>query len=102
MGNLTRVTRWKLKIVSIIYSFLISPILLLYDKIPSFIGHKVPKPKSDQMKRITKRDIVAFIIGLLFMGIMDVAFNWEETKTVFSKGFNDGYIEGNTRFKKGD
>jgi hypothetical protein len=52
------------------------------------------------MKRITKRDIVAFIIGVLFMGIMDVAFNWEETKTVFSKGFNDGFEDANKQFQK--
>jgi len=97
MGNLTKGTVME---VENLFNNIFFPYFTYSFIIPILIGHKVPKPKSDQMKRITKRDIVAFITGVLFMGIMDVAFNWEETKTVFSKGFNDGFEDANKQFQK--
>lgn len=42
------------------------------------------------MKKITKREIIAFILGFLAFFLLDTALNWEEAKEAMRKGFEDG------------
>ncbi|MGZ2368600.1 hypothetical protein ACXR6G_02290 [Ancylomarina sp. YFZ004] len=39
-------------------------------------------------KRITKRDILFFILGLLTMYAIEVATNWNAHKKAFMEGYN--------------
>ncbi|SDC90935.1 hypothetical protein SAMN04488104_100927 [Algoriphagus faecimaris] len=42
------------------------------------------------MKKITKREIIAFILGLFTFIVLDTALNWEEAKEAMRKGYEDG------------
>lgn len=42
------------------------------------------------MKRITKRDVLFFFIGIATFLILDSIYNWEETLEAFRKGNQDG------------
>lgn len=42
------------------------------------------------MKKITKREIIAFILGLFTFIIIDTALNWEEAKAAIRKGYESG------------
>jgi hypothetical protein len=46
------------------------------------------------MKNITKREIIAFILGLFSFIVLDTALNWEEAKEAMRKGYEDGYKSG--------
>ena len=48
------------------------------------------------MKKITKREIIAFFIGIVFCFIIDMIFNWNENINDFKKGFKDGYNDVKT------
>ena len=40
------------------------------------------------MKNITKRDVKAFLLGVLFLFALDVIFDWKENKEAFWNGYN--------------
>ncbi|MFO7828098.1 MAG: hypothetical protein R6V23_05715 [Bacteroidales bacterium] len=42
------------------------------------------------MKRITKRDIIAFLLGILFTFLLDVILDWDAHVKAFKKGWHDG------------
>lgn len=42
------------------------------------------------MKKITKREIIAFILVLFAFIILDTALNWDEAKEAMRKGYEDG------------
>lgn len=50
------------------------------------------------MKKLTKRDVFFFIMGLATLIFLDVILNWTETLEVFEKGFKDGYEAGKSSF----
>jgi len=37
---------------------------------------------------ITKRDVKAFFLGILFMLLLDIIFDWEGVKREFKEGYN--------------
>jgi len=41
------------------------------------------------MKKITKRDIIAFILGILFTFLLDVLLNWEGHVKAFNEGLKN-------------
>ena len=41
------------------------------------------------MKKITKREIIAFILGLLTFLTLDTALNWNEAKEAFWEGYEE-------------
>ena len=41
------------------------------------------------MKKITKRDIGFFVLGLLFCFLLDLVLNWKESVQAFKDGYND-------------
>lgn len=41
--------------------------------------------------KITKRDILFFIIGVLTMFVFESVYDWQGTKAAIKKGWNDGY-----------
>ncbi|WP_286941753.1 MULTISPECIES: hypothetical protein [unclassified Algoriphagus] len=43
------------------------------------------------MRKITKREIIAFVLGLFTFLIIDTALNWEEAKAAIRKGYERGY-----------
>jgi len=40
--------------------------------------------------KITSRDIKFFLLGVLFMVALDMAFNWNQSIEAFKRGYNDG------------
>jgi hypothetical protein len=40
--------------------------------------------------KITKRDIRVFVLGMLAFFAFESIYNWEETKSEFLRGWNDG------------
>jgi hypothetical protein len=42
------------------------------------------------MKNLTKRDVLFFVAGLLFVLIIEMICNWNDFKQGFLKGYNDG------------
>lgn len=46
------------------------------------------------MKRITKRDVAFFFMGLVAFFIIDSLVNWNETGAAFKKGYYDGRKSG--------
>ncbi len=40
------------------------------------------------MKKITKRDIVFFVLGLLAMLLIDILVDWEGSVQAFKDGYN--------------
>jgi len=40
----------------------------------------------DKMKKITKREIIAFILGILFSLLLEVIFNWDAHVKAFKEG----------------
>ena len=43
------------------------------------------------MKEITKRDITAFLLGVLFIFLLDIVWNWRAAKDAWVEGFEKGY-----------
>ncbi len=43
------------------------------------------------MKRITKRDVIVFILGFLTFWLINIITDWQGFKDSFKKGFNEGY-----------
>jgi hypothetical protein len=43
------------------------------------------------MKKITKRDLSFFLLGILSLFLIDAIYDWEGTVNAFINGFNDGY-----------
>lgn len=41
------------------------------------------------MKKITKRDILFFISGMLLMLVIEAIYDWDSAKQSFMKGLND-------------
>lgn len=50
-----------------------------------------------EMKKITKRDVAAFFLGMLFLFFLDTVLNWEDAKNAFAKGYQNGF---NSTIKK--
>ncbi len=48
------------------------------------------------MKKITKREIIAFLLGIIFCFIINMMFNWKENVSDFKKGFTEGYNSAKT------
>jgi hypothetical protein len=46
------------------------------------------------MKKITKRDVLFFFIGLFTMLIIETIYNWPESVNSFKAGLKDGAIDG--------
>lgn len=44
------------------------------------------------MKRITKRDIIAFILGFLTLFLIDIITDWQGSKNAFMKGWNEAKV----------
>ncbi len=51
------------------------------------------------MKKLTKRDVFFFMMGIATLFFIDIIFNWAETLEVIEKGFNDGRKAGSNSFK---
>jgi hypothetical protein len=45
-------------------------------------------------KKITKRDVFFFFMGIAVLFFLDIIFNWEETVNIIKEGYNDGYEAG--------
>ncbi|MBL7874417.1 MAG: hypothetical protein JNL53_02060 [Cyclobacteriaceae bacterium] len=45
------------------------------------------------MKNITKRDVKTFLLGMLFMFLILLIYDWQEFKRGFNNGFNGKPIE---------
>ncbi|MBN2883773.1 MAG: hypothetical protein JXN10_09605 [Clostridia bacterium] len=41
--------------------------------------------------KITKRDLLFFLIGIGFMILLNLFWNWEENVKDFKEGFEEGY-----------
>ncbi|MFA5329656.1 MAG: hypothetical protein WC384_17815 [Prolixibacteraceae bacterium] len=41
-------------------------------------------------KRITKRDVACFVIGMFTFLLIDAIWNWDESVKGFKDGWNDG------------
>jgi len=41
------------------------------------------------MKKITKREIVAFILGILFTFLLEILFNWNAHVKAFKEGMKN-------------
>ena len=41
------------------------------------------------MKKITKRDLIFFFLGLLTFFVIESIYDWEGSKRDFLKGYND-------------
>ncbi|MFP4025275.1 MAG: hypothetical protein ACLFVR_12190 [Thiohalospira sp.] len=48
------------------------------------------------MKKITKREIVAFILGILFIFLLDVLFNWNAHVKAFKEGIKNAQKSSST------
>ena len=42
------------------------------------------------MKKINKRDVQFFILGILTCFIVDLIVDWQGAKEAFNKGYNEG------------
>jgi len=40
------------------------------------------------MKRITKRDVIVFILGFMTLFLIETILDWDNAKEAFKKGFN--------------
>lgn len=40
------------------------------------------------MKKITKRDVIFFVLGVLAMFIFETVYNWEDSVKSFKEGWN--------------
>lgn len=40
------------------------------------------------MRKITKRDVLVFILGMLTYLFIEIVYDWEGSKTSFMKGWN--------------
>jgi hypothetical protein len=52
------------------------------------------------MKRITRRDVFFFFMGLVALIFLDIIFNWEEALQAMKDGWRDGYEAGYGAGKK--
>ena len=43
------------------------------------------------MKKITKRDVLFFFLGIFAFFLFESVYNWEETKDAVKKGYIDGH-----------
>ncbi len=41
--------------------------------------------------KLSKRDIIFFLLGLFSMFLIDVIWNWDDHVADFKRGFKDGY-----------
>lgn len=42
------------------------------------------------MRKITKRDVLFFFLGIFAFFLFETVYDWEGTKDAFQKGYNDG------------
>ncbi|UQD54850.1 hypothetical protein [Flavobacterium sp. K5-23] len=49
--------------------------------------------------KITKRDINVFVLGMLAFLAFETIYNWEESKSEFMRGWNDGGNTSETKSK---
>lgn len=45
------------------------------------------------MKKITKREVYAFILGIISVFILDSILNWEDSINAFNKGYEEVRIK---------
>jgi len=50
----------------------------------------------DKMKKITKREIIAFILGILFSLLLEVIFNWDTHVRAFKEGMENAQKSSTT------
>lgn len=43
------------------------------------------------MKKITKRDVFVFFLGIVFCFVLDVILDWNSHVKAFKEGFKEGY-----------
>lgn len=43
------------------------------------------------MKKITKREIIVFLLGIFTLFLIEIIYDWDGTKNAFQKGYRDGY-----------
>ncbi|HKL08216.1 MAG TPA: hypothetical protein VJ896_05545 [Bacteroidales bacterium] len=48
------------------------------------------------MKKITKREIIAFILGILFSLLLEVIFNWDTHVRAFKEGMENAQKSSTT------
>jgi len=48
-------------------------------------------------RKITKRDFLFFIIGIITMITFDAIINWEDNMKSFKEGFEEGYQDGRAK-----
>jgi 1,4-dihydroxy-2-naphthoate octaprenyltransferase len=49
------------------------------------------------MKKITKRDLLFFVLGLLAMLMFEVLYNWTDNVKDFKDGYNDAAKTENSK-----
>jgi len=45
-------------------------------------------------KKITKRDVLFFFLGVITILLLELVLNWNENIQAFEEGFMEGYQEG--------
>ena len=45
-------------------------------------------------RKITKRDLLFFIIGVITMITIDAIINWDDNMVAFKEGFDTGFKDG--------
>ncbi len=41
--------------------------------------------------KISKRDILSFLLGVFSLFLIEVIWNWDDHAAAFKRGFNDGF-----------
>lgn len=49
------------------------------------------------LKRITKRDILFFFLGIVTMILIEVVSDWDAHVNAFKKGYNEAHEEANRK-----
>jgi hypothetical protein len=47
------------------------------------------------MKKITKREVVAFVLGIVAMFLIESIVSWDDTVKSFNKGWDDAHEKAN-------
>ncbi|MCJ8498812.1 hypothetical protein MVI27_11185 [Chryseobacterium salipaludis] len=43
--------------------------------------------------KVTRRDVIAFCIGMLTLLAIESVVNWKSSVTAFQKGYNEAFLE---------
>ncbi|WP_255070216.1 hypothetical protein [Lacihabitans sp. LS3-19] len=47
------------------------------------------------MKKITKREVVAFVFGIMAVFVLDIIVNWDDSVKAFNEGYDSVRIQTN-------